>query len=391
MKILFTPSDNNATSGAFLSMVKLCSILQNEYGCEILVILRCKGSGEDLLVQNNLDYKFITSFDWFIPYRPKTTVRKLKRFLCNFWMPMAIMYNKIAIERIKKLINLEGIDIVHNNTSCAYVGAAAALKAGIPFVWHIREFLEEDQERCIWHKNKAYSLMAKSDRVITISESIYQKYAKCLKNAKLIKTHNGIDESEFLDNGHVIFSEKKLQFLMVGSINESKGQYQAIMASKGLVDRGINNFELRIAGKNSSYSQKLKAQSEALGLSDYVKFIGPQKDVAKLYHSSDIAFMCSSSEAFGRVTVEAMLSGCLVIGTDAGGTVELIENMSTGMLYESGNIEGLVGKILYAIDHKQESREIASRGRTKMAATMTAGNNANQIYSVYKGILGEDV
>lgn len=391
MKILFTPSDNNATSGAFLSMVKLCCLLRDEHKCDILVLLHCKGSGEELLRQNNIRFKHIGSFNWFIPYKPKTAIRRFKRFLCNFWMPVAVLYNKIAIVRIAKCIKQEKINIVHINTSCTYVGALAAQKANVPFVWHIREFLEEDQERCIWHKSKAYDLIAEADRVIAISDSLYQKYDKLLRSDNLIKIYNGIDESMFRDDAHIIFNNEKLRFLIVGSINESKGQYQAIMACKLLVERGVNNFELLVVGKNSNYAQKLQEQTLRFGLSDYVKFIGAQKDVSSLYRSADIAFMCSGSEAFGRVTVEAMLSGCLVIGANAGGTVELIEDSVTGLLYKSGDTEDLARKIMYAIKNKQESRMLARNGRIKMADTMTATVNAQKIHAEYEKILGEVV
>ena len=51
----------------------------------------------------------------------------------------------------------------------------------------------------------------------------------------------------------------------------------------------------------------------------------------------DIALVASCSEAFGRVTVEAMLAGMLVIGADVAGTSELICDGVNGILYEDDN------------------------------------------------------
>ena len=48
---------------------------------------------------------------------------------------------------------------------------------------------------------------------------------------------------------------------------------------------------------------------------------------------ADVALMCSSSEAFGRTTVEAMKLGRPVIGADAGGTAELVRDGWNGLLY----------------------------------------------------------
>lgn len=50
----------------------------------------------------------------------------------------------------------------------------------------------------------------------------------------------------------------------------------------------------------------------------------------------DILCMCSDREAFGLSTVEGMLSGCLIIGTNTGGTTEILEDGTTGLLYAQG-------------------------------------------------------
>ena len=390
LKILFVPSDNNATSGAFISMVKLCSILQGEFGCQVQVLLRCKGNGQYLLSENNISFKVINSFNWFIPYKPRTLKRKFKRFLCNLWMPLTRVYNKIAVKRISCYIQKEQFDIVHINTSCTYVGAVAALKNKVPFVWHIREFLEEDQERCIWNKKYAYELMAQADKVITISNGLYDKYSKNIPKANIVKIYNGIDDKRFRCLPRQIFMDSIIHLVIVGSINKSKGQDQAILACKELYDKGIRNFELNIVGKNSEYAKILEKQVEKLGLNNNIKFTGPCKEVEHLYQKADIALMCSASEAFGRVTVEAMMSGALVIGANSGGTLELIEDGVTGILYESGNSSDLAKKIIVAIREKERMNKIAQRGQDFMIKNMTADKNAENIYYIYKEILASE-
>lgn len=46
LKILFTPSDNNL-AGAFQSMVRLCILLRDKYGCDVLVLLRRMVEGKN--------------------------------------------------------------------------------------------------------------------------------------------------------------------------------------------------------------------------------------------------------------------------------------------------------------------------------------------------------
>lgn len=345
MKILFVPSDNNATSGAFLSMVKLCSLLQNQYRHNILVLLHCNGNGEKLLEDNNIEYVKIRSFNWFVPYKPKQIIRKIKLALCYIWMPLSQVYNIIAIRKIRRLIKKEKIQIVHINTSCSYVGAQAALLENIPFVWHIREFLEEDQERCIWNNKKGYSLIGEANRVVAISDSIYQKYKKLLPEADIVTIYNGIDSDDFYIDHKDLFSGNGINLAIVGSINRSKGQDQAIKACEILIEEGIDNINLRIAGKESEYVNFLRNYVGSKNLDKWIQFIGPQSDIKQLYRDTDIVLMCSQSEAFGRVTVEAMMSGCLVIGANSGGTMELVSDNETGLLYTSGDYSDLAAKI----------------------------------------------
>lgn len=389
MKILFTPSDNNL-AGAFQSMVRLCKILKDDFDCEILVLLRKNGIGQKLLEEEGIPYKKIKSFNWIVPDKPKTMFRKIELIVRTVTKPLAKLYNLYAINKIEKLIKEEKIDIVHLNTTYIYVSAVAALKCDIPIVWHLREFLEEDQKKRIWNRNKGYNLISKANTIVTISESLYEKYKKLLPDANILKIYNGIDEKYYADKHHKIFKDEKLHILMVGTINESKGQLYAIKACKELMDQGNIDFEFNILGEITHYANNLKKLVCKLGLEKNIKFVGQQRDTVKFYKNSDIVLVCSRFEAFGRVTVEAMMAGCLVIGANTGGTTELIQDNVTGFLYKSGDETDLANKIILANKNRINSTKIAENGRNYMLNHMTAYENAKRVYSVYKKILNKD-
>ena len=123
-----------------------------------------------------------------------------------------------------------------------------------------------------------------------------------------------------------------------------------------------------------------------MGLRDYVRFEGAQRNVKKYYEKADVFLMCSKSEAFGRVTVEAMMSGCLVIGANSGCTPELIKNKKTGLLYKSGDYKDLANTIKYVLENKKNMQECARNGRAFMLKNMTAEENANNIIKIYNSI-----
>ena len=126
---------------------------------------------------------------------------------------------------------------------------------------------------------------------------------------------------------------------------------------------------------------------ESNGMENY-KFLGHQTNVENFYEIADISFTCSEFEAFGRTTVEAMLSGDLVIGADSGATTELLSD-NRGLLYKLYDSDDLFEKIRYAIENPSVSRQIAKNGRKYMIENMNAEKNAEKIYNLYYEILNK--
>jgi hypothetical protein len=79
-------------------------------------------------------------------------------------------------------------------------------------------------------------------------------------------------------------------------------------------------------------------------------------------NAADAVLVCSRMEAFGRVTVEAMLLNKPVIGTNTGGTMELIEEGRTGLTYEPGNAHQLANQIEKLIQDPVLRRTLAENG-----------------------------
>ena len=200
---------------------------------------------------------------------------------------------------------------------------------------------------------------------------------------------NGIDEKIFYSPQKKIFQTENVNLLIVGGLYKKKGQMDLCQARKLIWDKGITDFNVKIVGDGDEY-QKISEYIKENKLESHISMLGVQQNVEKLYQESDIAFMCSQSEAFGRVTVEAMLSGCLVIGANTAATEELIEHNATGLLYQQGSAEDLAEKIEYAITHKDEMRKIAAAGRKFAVQNMTAEKNAENIYALYKEVLNEN-
>lgn len=382
MNILFFPSDNDKASGAFLSMAKLAACLKNNYNHNVYVVLSRKGSGQDILDEYGIPTIFIRSYNWIVRLTEIESPQKSTE------MKLKLMLNKIAINRCVKLIKDLKIDIVHINTTWSYVGAEAARICKVPYIWHFREFLEEDQKVSFYDKTYAHRLINDAAAIVCISQSIYNKYSRIVNSQKCLIIYNGVDSKQFLNRDEKILEGNTASFLIVGSISESKGQWQIIEACRMLRGKGYNNFKLSIVGKgNEKYISQLKQLVEDYCLKDNIEFCGFSSNTSKYYRNADITFVCSKAEAFGRVTVEAMLSGSLVIGADTAATIELIRDTETGLLYKYGDISDLTQKIEWVLNEKEMARKIAENGCHYMREHMSSETNAKNINELYEKVM----
>lgn len=380
MKILFIASDNNTTSGAFLSMVKLNEILNQKYNIKTHIILPIKGNGQNILSEKNISYSYIRSYNWVIAISDKSKLStKIKILIKKF-------INFFAYLRILKFVSNSNFDIIHINTTYPYIGAKVAIKYKIPFLWHFREYLEEDQDRCFWSdKSKCYKLVAKSNKIVCVSSDLSNKYNKVnlLKN-KILTILNGIDENIFYNSEKRIFENRKIVLIYGGGYSYKKGIYEFASMLELLNQTTNYDFEVWFIGNAPI---KYKKHLNKLGLYYNVKFLGYQKNVQKFYAQSDIAFTCSACEGFGRKTVEAMLCGTLVIASNTGGSLDIIKDGVTGLLYRQGDPLDLFNKCIYALRNKNEMQKIAENGRNFAYNELTAEKNASKIVDLYKEII----
>lgn len=380
MKVLFVASDNNPSSGAFLSMVKLTSLLQDEFGVEIKVIVPREGEGVKLLEEKKISYELVRSFDWVIDNNTMSSGLKSVARNCA-----SVLTNPKAVRTLSKIIRDEGFDLVHLNTTYSHTGALAALQAKVPFIWHLREMLEEDQGRRLKNRELGYNLIGKADRIIAISSCVYDKYRALIPNGKLVKIFNGIDVERFYTPGRSIMKDPK-QFTLIygGGYARRKGIYELASALNYLSLNNINNFRLLMIGEAN---QKYRDYLHKSGLDSKIRYLGYQKDVEQWYRQADIAFSCSAMEAFGRKTIEAMLCGCLMIGSNTGGNLDTIKDRETGLLYEQGDPLSLAYTILYAMNHIDETKALAKAGQEYARQHFTAYDNAQAVYEVYQDVL----
>jgi glycosyltransferase involved in cell wall biosynthesis len=137
----------------------------------------------------------------------------------------------------------------------------------------------------------------------------------------------------------------------LGRLKKYKSIEHLIQAVK-IVKEKIPNIKLLIIGDGDNRANLEKLTAD-LNLRDTVEFKGFVSEEEKVTYLQRMHFAVntSSKEGWGLTVVEANACGRTVIAADVQGLRDSVINQKTGLLYEYGNVNELLEKILYLFNN----------------------------------------
>lgn len=292
-----------------------------------------------------------------------------------------LIYNFIAIRKLEEIATRNKVDIIHTNIGLLQIGHIVAKRLKIPHIWHIREYQDLYMGYQPLFSNKSFirKLRYNNNFPIAITIGLYEHY-RMKNNATII--YNGIrkaDKAQFI-------SEKEKYFLFVGRLDKGKGIKNVIEAFIEFA-KFDSEYNLIIAGDGKdSYKSQLQSIVDNEGINDRIIFGGFRDDVDILMSKATALIISSSNEGFGNTTAEAMFNGCLVIGKNSGGTKEILENESMGVLYNTDH--DLTSTIMFVKNQgidKFFPRII--KAQEKAIKKYSCESNAESIFNLYLNVL----
>ena len=374
MKLLFI-SHEPRLNGASKSLLNLIDYLHDK-GYEIFVLTQYN-KGKFYIELNKREFIHIIIEPYYYWRQRKTKLGWIKNKL--LFPIYRNIINRISAKKVAKFAIEQSIDIIHSNTSTINIGAFISKYSGIPHVWHIREFGDLDFNMNFYQpSDKVYSFMNRyTNCFIFVSKAVSEHYDSLTESKKKV-VYNGIDSNCINEIRHN--NNSRIKILIAGVVYIGKGQDEAVAACNLLIKKGITNFDLYIAGEGKLY---FEIEND---LMSHVHVLGRVDDMIELRKNIDIELVCSRAEAFGRVTAEAMLSSIPVIGTNRGGTPELIRDGIDGFLYEKGDIQQLADKIETLIKDKSLRISMGQNGFEKAKNSYLIKHCADEIDKIYKEV-----
>ena len=374
MKILMATWSWRPVGGDWTYIENLKSLYRN-HGYEVIPF----STKHEDNVPTPYDKYFISGHDYKILNEKKNLGNSLKA------LKNAIVSVE-AINNLKKLVRDHDIAFAHLHVIHHWLTPAiiwVLKKNKIPIIWTLHDFklicpqgsFDSNGiicEKCFKHKyynctlnkckKKSYlasflasadayfynikGTLKKADYYLCPSKFLLTKYKKFgYDENKLIlaNTCYDIDSLDQVSRG-ILQSQKRREqqkfILFVGRIEREKGVYTLIKAVAGTA------INLKIAGKGAAYVDLVDyVQNNKM---NNVEFLGfqPKETIYELILKSSFT-ICPSEcyENYPFSVIESLLLRKPVIGAKIGGIPELIIDGKTGLLFRSGDVKDLRGKI----------------------------------------------
>jgi glycosyltransferase involved in cell wall biosynthesis len=301
-----------------------------------------------------------------------------------------------TIVGIRRLLHEYQVDLVVTNTTRAsYFCAAAMLGLPIPVIWWVRDFL---------YPRALFRLMwGIPTRVIFVSRAVAATYG-ALHERKSVVFHVASSLYQELPVSREVLSAARQRYGLdasslvigfMGRLVEEKGAQDVIAAFK-LIAPSYPKVRLLIVGTGHGQQHDIESGLRASvtadeQLSQAVIFAGFQADQATHYSLFDIFVLSTRDrEPFATSVVQAMMAGAAVIGTDAGGTPELVDPGHTGLLYPPGNVEALANCLRKLIENPEHRKSLAKQGRDRVLQYHTEEDLARRAEALYRDIIDPD-
>ncbi|GCD12420.1 glycosyltransferase family 4 protein [Clostridium tagluense] len=380
MNILYI-SHEMELGGATIALLELIDEMILKGNNVFVTVIAKEGAFYEEISKREVKLIIVTYYFWL---NKKIKIRSKVKFLYEN------IINIINARKISRIIKQNKIDLIHTNTSVVNFGLLLSKNTGIPHIFHVREFAERGLNfKYFLSKKKCLSFIYKySEKIIVISKALYDENLENFSKDKLTLIYDGVSIRNLKKKSENIKTLKPFNIMIVGEVAPHKRTKDAVLAVNNLIKKGYDEIMLFIVGNgNEDYIQEIRGVIKENNIEGNVILMGFRVDIDVLRAGICLEVVCSGSEGFGRVTIEAMFNENPVIGANNTATGELIINNFNGLLYETGDYIGLSEKIKYFIDNPNEIERMGVNGHSYAIERFTSKRNAEEIYKLYNEIL----
>lgn len=268
-------------------------------------------------------------------------------------------------------------DVVHaHNWSTSLYGIGAAALAGVPVIYGDggRDHPAPPSGR----RQRAMRILAPHvDRFTAVCDYIRGELVRYwgASSAKVISIRSGVDVAaieaglarEAARSALGIDPERVAVAVIAGRFRPVKRLPDIIDAAGALMATGAD-FELLLIGDPGSEGAATLARARAAGLGERCRLLGHRPDLPQLLRGLDVVVNCSRYEGASNALLQAMAAGVPVLGTEVGGTPELIEDGVSGLVVPPEDVPRLARALSRLVEDRDLRAVLGRGGRARVLA-----------------------
>ena len=234
--------------------------------------------------------------------------------------------------------------------------------------------------------NLVQKILHQTDAVIAISTEIEKELQEYGFPAEHIYSiPNGVDADEF-ERRSPFPDRSKVIFLLIGRRTPQKGIDIALRAIQSLLQKGIDNIELRLYGLDyPEYDYRMMAQE--CSVQSAVRFYSHTENIQDVYHDAHCLLLPSRAEGLSNVLLEAMSLELPVIATRISGTVDVVEHEKSGILIAPEDPEALATAMEKVVNNPEISQKLGNNARQRIKGKFSLDHVAQQYSKLYKDLM----
>jgi glycosyltransferase involved in cell wall biosynthesis len=279
-------------------------------------------------------------------------------------LPMRIdakRWHKIAGNalRLKRIIEAEGVDIVHARSRApAWAAYLATRMTGTAFLTTFHGTYDNRSARRRFYN----SVMVRGDRVIAVSNFIARHIIADygVDPAKVTIIPRGADIEKFQPEAApqpIELPDRRPVVMLPGRLTHWKGQHVFIEAMRLVDALGVIIGDVQ----DKAYAAALRRS-----LPGNVTILPGTTDMPGMLAHADVVVSASiQPEAFGRIAVEAQAMGRPVVATRLGGALETVIDGETGRLVPPSDPGAMAAAISDMLAERQVCRDACLRNAAR--------------------------
>ncbi len=332
-------------------------------------------------------------------------------------MPADEMMNGVSVHRFRSYVNIGyyglfpgfipalksgGFDIIHTHgyrQPQSEIGSRMGARMNVPTIMHVHGGFYTPRRA----KQLLYSLYDTAarlhkvnvfDHFITLTESgrenllelnVPKSSISIIRNAAETQAFEAVDATRFRER-HGLVGRRVILYL--GILHHVKRPEKLVHVLPRLIEKEPDVF-LLFVGPDAGEIQKVRELGESLGVSEYLKWLGPLQGEEKheAFECAEFLALPSDEDHYPLVLLEAMAHGKPVLTTTVVGQASLIAAHDAGIIVSPEDLEGIVDAAASLLTDEMYRSAMGANARRLAETTFSMGAVVDDIESLYARLI----